>query len=111
MDFKFTGTDFCCFLAAGAIGAGYLATKHWLLNNLFGLSFATNGVGMLNLGSFGVGATLLVGLFFYDIFWVRRMPRNDCPRLLPFIVTVHHRILGCCHKGNCRRATAISSED
>lgn len=70
LDSKFSATDICCFAVALAIGAAYLKTKHWILNNIFGMAFATNGISLLQLGSFGIGATLLVGLFFYDVFWV-----------------------------------------
>lgn len=70
MDAKFNAADVCCFFVAAAIGAGYLSTKHWILNNVFGMAFAINGVSLLQLGSFAIGATLLSGLFFYDVFWV-----------------------------------------
>ena len=49
---------------------GYFATKHWLLNNLFGVAFSICGIESLTLPSFQVGFILLWGLFFYDIFWV-----------------------------------------
>ncbi|KAH0855394.1 hypothetical protein HID58_008046 [Brassica napus] len=60
------GTFFC---------AWYAWKKHWLANNILGLSFCIQvtlpfGIEMLSLGSFKTGAILLVGLFFYDIFWV-----------------------------------------
>eukprot|EP00644_Phytophthora_capsici_P018526 jgi/Phyca11/511772/fgenesh2_kg.PHYCAscaffold_97_\ len=45
-------------------------TKHYLLNNIFGISLSIKGIESLSLGSFKVGAILLCGLFFYDIFWV-----------------------------------------
>mmetsp|Transcript_90895 Transcript_90895/g.157700 ORF Transcript_90895/g.157700 Transcript_90895/m.157700 type:complete len:352 (-) Transcript_90895:148-1203(-) len=48
----------------------YVLTKHWTLNNLIGLCFAVSGIEFLGLPSFKVGAILLCGLFFYDIFWV-----------------------------------------
>ncbi|XP_010514078.1 PREDICTED: signal peptide peptidase-like [Camelina sativa] len=55
------GTFFC---------AWYAWKKHWLANNILGLSFCIQGIEMLSLGSFKTGAILLAGLFFYDIFWV-----------------------------------------
>jgi|UniRef100_A0A7S4FYJ2 minor histocompatibility antigen H13 len=59
---------------AGIVGVGvavaYLFTKHWILNNIIGICFALSGVEYLGLSSFKVGAILLCGLFFYDIFWV-----------------------------------------
>jgi minor histocompatibility antigen H13 len=48
----------------------YFATKHWLLNNLFGVAFSICGIESLVLPNFQVGFILLWGLFFYDIFWV-----------------------------------------
>ncbi|KAH7314699.1 hypothetical protein KP509_21G016600 [Ceratopteris richardii] len=48
----------------------YVIKKHWLANNVLGLAFAIEGIELLSLGSFKIGAILLVGLFFYDIFWV-----------------------------------------
>lgn len=48
----------------------YYCSKHWLLNNLFGIAFSISGIQNLVLPSFKVGFILLWGLFFYDIFWV-----------------------------------------
>jgi len=48
----------------------YATSKHWILNNILGLSFSIQGIAMLSLGSYKVGCILLGGLFFYDIFWV-----------------------------------------
>ncbi|GAU34610.1 hypothetical protein TSUD_15250 [Trifolium subterraneum] len=44
--------------------------KHWLANNILGLALSIRGIERLSLGSFKTGAILLVGFFFYDIFWV-----------------------------------------
>ncbi|KAJ6846680.1 signal peptide peptidase 2-like [Iris pallida] len=55
------GTFFCVW---------YATQKHWLANNILGMAFCIQGIEMLSLGSFKTGAILLVGLFFYDIFWV-----------------------------------------
>ena len=48
----------------------YFITKHWLLNNLFGISFSIIGIKALVVPNFKIGYLLLLGLFFYDIFWV-----------------------------------------
>jgi hypothetical protein len=53
-----------------AVGAAYLITNHWITNNVFGVIFSITAIEMTNLGSFRNGALLLVGLFFYDVFWV-----------------------------------------
>jgi minor histocompatibility antigen H13 len=48
----------------------YVRTKSWLANNLLGFCFSVQGVSMLSLSSYTVGAILLGGLFVYDIWWV-----------------------------------------
>ncbi|KAI5074677.1 hypothetical protein GOP47_0010638 [Adiantum capillus-veneris] len=48
----------------------YVWKKHWLANNILGLAFSIEGIELISLGTFKIGAILLVGLFFYDIFWV-----------------------------------------
>ncbi|KAL4562446.1 hypothetical protein LXL04_034651 [Taraxacum kok-saghyz] len=45
------GTFFCVW---------YVAQKHWLANNIFGLAFCIQGIEMLSLGSFKTGAILLL---------------------------------------------------
>lgn len=58
------------FVLAAAFAAAWFQTKHYMLNNIFGISLSIKGIESLSLGSFKVGAILLCGLFFYDIFWV-----------------------------------------
>jgi minor histocompatibility antigen H13 len=48
----------------------YFKTKHWTMNNLFGIAFAVQGIKSLSVGSYKVGCVLLCLLFIYDIFWV-----------------------------------------
>lgn len=48
----------------------YYFSKFWLANNVLGLAFCLEGIEHLSLGSTHVGTILLIGLFFYDIFWV-----------------------------------------
>jgi len=67
---EFDLSDLISFIFATAIGAWYVTTKHWISNNILGLSFSIQGIALLSLGSYKVGAILLGGLFFYDIFWV-----------------------------------------
>ncbi|OQR93840.1 aspartyl protease family A22B [Achlya hypogyna] len=55
---------------AAAFAAAWFQTKHFVLNNIFGISLSIKGIESLSLGSYKVGAILLCGLFFYDIFWV-----------------------------------------
>lgn len=57
-------------ILSAAILAWYASAKSWIANNVIGLSFCVQGISMINLGSYKVGAILLGGLFFYDIWWV-----------------------------------------
>jgi len=66
----FDRMDIIALILAGAIGAWYLIKKHWIANNIFGLSFSLTGIELLHLNSFPIGCILLCGLFVYDIFWV-----------------------------------------
>jgi len=69
-ELEVTTADIAAFVVSTAVGIWYVMTKHWISNNILGLSFSIQGVAMLALGSYKVGAILLGGLFFYDIFWV-----------------------------------------
>ncbi|KAF2078040.1 hypothetical protein CYY_000678 [Polysphondylium violaceum] len=51
-------------------GVWYMQTKHWIANNILGLTFSIQGISLLSLTEYKVGVILLSGLFFYDIFWV-----------------------------------------
>eukprot|EP00882_Tetradesmus_deserticola_P009304 GHRQ01009815.1.p1 GENE.GHRQ01009815.1~~GHRQ01009815.1.p1 ORF type:complete len:374 (+),score=132.59 GHRQ01009815.1:811-1932(+) len=52
------------------LGVWYACTKHWVANNALGIAFSLLGIESVSLGSFKTAATLLSGLFVYDIFWV-----------------------------------------
>jgi len=67
---KFFGIDIVAAVAGVGVGAAYVATKHWILSNILGLCFSISGITFLSLGSYKVGAILLLGLFVYDVFWV-----------------------------------------
>ncbi|XP_050421913.1 minor histocompatibility antigen H13 [Adelges cooleyi] len=67
---KFTSHDVLCFLLCALLGTVYLYNKHWIMNNIFGLAFAINGVEFVHLNNIKIGSILLCGLFVYDIFWV-----------------------------------------
>jgi len=70
LEIAFGNHDIVATLFSAVFGLWYVWQKHWLANNTFGLAFAVQGIALLPLGSWKVGALLLVGLFFYDIFWV-----------------------------------------
>lgn len=53
-----------------AVGVAYFVTGHWVLNNVMAIALSILTTELLRFKSIGVAAVLLVGLFFYDIFWV-----------------------------------------
>lgn len=69
-ELSFDNADLACLFMSACVGVWYLCTKHWVATNLYGLSFALNGITLFVLPSFKIGSMLLCGLFFYDIFWV-----------------------------------------
>jgi len=70
IEIEFDKADIVAFIFGAAIGVWYVLTKHWISNNILGLSFSIQGIALLSLGSYKIGCILLSGLFFYDIFWV-----------------------------------------
>ncbi|RNF02506.1 signal peptide protein peptidase, partial [Trypanosoma conorhini] len=56
---------FCC-----AVGAVYYMTNSWVANNLLAIAIGVRAIGSVHLGSFQSAFVMLLGLFFYDIFWV-----------------------------------------
>ena len=48
----------------------YIDTKHWLINNLFGLILSISSIKYGNFRSFKIALPILWCLFFYDMFWV-----------------------------------------
>merc|ERR1711970_598612 len=67
---EITGSELFCGLGSAVFCYWYFTSKHWVSNNVIGISFCIQGIEMLSLGSTQVGMILLSGLFFYDIFWV-----------------------------------------
>lgn len=67
---ELTATDVLSIAMAFGIVALYFQKKYWALNNVLGICFCLQGIERLSLGTYKIGAILLVGLFFYDIFWV-----------------------------------------
>ena len=62
--------DAFAFLCSAIFVVQYFVTKHWTMNNVMGICFCLQGIERFSLGTYRIGAILLVGLFFYDIFWV-----------------------------------------
>jgi len=67
---ELTGTDVVSIAMACGVVALYFQKKYWALNNVLGICFCLQGIERLSLGTYKIGAILLIGLFFYDIFWV-----------------------------------------
>jgi len=67
---KYTFADVIALIVASGIVVWYSFTKNWIINNVIGFSFCVQGIGILSITSFQIASFLLIGLFFYDIFWV-----------------------------------------
>lgn len=57
-------------LACCGVGAWYLATNHWIANDILAFGICVAGIEALPIKSFKASALLLCGLFVYDVFWV-----------------------------------------
>jgi len=57
-------------LIGASMSCAYMAYKNWIINNVFGLSFCVMGFKKIGTSTFKTGAIMLLGLFFYDVFWV-----------------------------------------
>jgi len=69
-NFEITYQDILASFIAIPIGLYYFQTKNWITNNIFGECFSIVSIELISLQSFKTGCVLLIGLFFYDIFWV-----------------------------------------
>lgn len=70
VDATFTVAEFVSLAFAIIFSIYYFKTKNFLMNNLLGISFCVQSIERISLGSYKIGAIALIGLFFYDIFWV-----------------------------------------
>lgn len=68
--FELSTARIVCFILASIPVGFYFATKHWALNNIFGVFFSIVALKSINLSTTKTGLFLLWALFFYDIFWV-----------------------------------------
>ncbi len=66
----FNVSDIFGLMGGVAFNVAYFQSKHWTMNNVLGICFCLQGIERFSLGTYKIGAILLVGLFFYDIFWV-----------------------------------------
>jgi len=65
-----TLADVLSLIGSAIFSVVYFQKKHWIMNNVLGICFCLKGIERFSLGTYKIGAILLVGLFFYDIFWV-----------------------------------------
>jgi minor histocompatibility antigen H13 len=70
IDARFTLAEMCCLVLSSIFSYYYFNTKHFLMNNVLGISFCVQSIERISVGSYKIGAILLAGLFVYDIFWV-----------------------------------------
>ncbi|KAI6652684.1 Minor histocompatibility antigen H13-like [Oopsacas minuta] len=65
-----TALTILSFVFSGLFGGWYFMEKHWVANNLFGLTLATSAIETIPIQSVSVASIMMGGLFIYDIFWV-----------------------------------------
>ena len=70
LDCLLTPAELVAIIPSAIFSIYYFKTKHYMLNNLFGISFCVQSIERMSIGSYKIGAILLSGLFIYDIFWV-----------------------------------------
>jgi len=70
LDARFTAAEMVCLVLSSVFSYYYFQTKHFLMNNVLGISFCVQSIERISVGSYKIGAILLAGLFIYDIFWV-----------------------------------------
>ena len=63
-------SDVIAFLGSIVFCGLYFQHKHWTMNNILSICFCLQAIERFSLGTYKIGAILLIGLFFYDIFWV-----------------------------------------
>lgn len=70
LSLEFTGVEVVSLIVSAIICVAYFQGKPWYLNNVLGIGFCLQGIERFSLGTYKIGAILLIGLFFYDIWWV-----------------------------------------
>ena len=70
IDMLCTPAEILCLILSTIFSVVYFKTKHYMMNNIFGICFCIQSIERISVGSYKIGAILLIGLFFYDIFWV-----------------------------------------
>ena len=65
-----TALTILSFVFSSLFGGWYYMEKHWVANNLFGLTLATSAIESIPIQSVSVASIMMGGLFIYDVFWV-----------------------------------------
>ena len=68
IDLEFQTVDIIAIIPSATLCYFYLMSKHWTLNNILGICFCIQGIRRFSLGTYKIGAILLVGLFFYGAY-------------------------------------------
>eukprot|EP01100_Stratorugosa_tubuloviscum_P000066 TRINITY_DN1015_c0_g1_i1.p1 TRINITY_DN1015_c0_g1~~TRINITY_DN1015_c0_g1_i1.p1 ORF type:complete len:276 (+),score=99.44 TRINITY_DN1015_c0_g1_i1:106-933(+) len=58
------------WILAAIISITYCYTENWIANNVLAICFCLVALSSVSISSFKTASLLLIGLFFYDIFWV-----------------------------------------
>jgi hypothetical protein len=70
LDARFNIAELISMIPATIFSYFYVKSKHYMMNNILGIAFCVQSLERISIGSYNIGAILLIGLFFYDIFWV-----------------------------------------
>jgi len=70
LDEPMTVVELVGVVLGGVLAADFFSSTNWIINNIFGVSFCLVGIKKIGISSFKTGAVMLIGLFFYDVFWV-----------------------------------------
>jgi len=64
IELDFCATDVLSLIVGVFSSWYYFTTRYWVANNVLAISFCLQGIERVSLGSFKIGAILLIGLFF-----------------------------------------------
>lgn len=70
VDLSLSKFDIVCLVLSATCAIFYAVTRHWVTNNIMATIFTLFALENMFLESFQVGSIMLIGLFFYDVFWV-----------------------------------------
>ncbi|RUS78018.1 hypothetical protein EGW08_014235 [Elysia chlorotica] len=70
LNFKIDVAHVLNVILSGVIALLSQDVKHWILDNMVGMTLCAWMIEMFSLNKVKIGFTLLTGLLFYDIFWV-----------------------------------------